>query len=85
VPGGQVTLLLQPLLNQPLQGADRLVETVSARRQDRLPIGIEDLPLHGEALNLRGCGGQKSDATGFRQGDVFRVEVQATTLAKTEQ
>jgi hypothetical protein len=57
-PGGQVRLLLRIQLpgDEALQRARRLEEAAVAGGQVGLPIDLEDLALHGQALDLGGGG-----------------------------
>ena len=76
----QVALLLAAFLDQLLQRADSLEEAVAKGRQDRRAGPVEDLALHGQALDLGSGSGEETDAAGFGGRDFFRTEVQETTL-----
>ena len=85
LPLRQVALLRAAFLDQLLQRADGLEEAVTTRRQDRRAGLVEDLPLHGQALDLRIGGGKEADAARFGGGDIFRTEVQETTLKLSQE
>ena len=85
LPLRQVALLRAAFLDQLLQRADGLEQAVTPRCQDRRAGLVEDLPLHGQALDLRRGGGKEADAARFGGGDFFRTEVQETTLKLSQE
>ena len=77
-PGGQVRPLprLQLPGDEALQRARRLEEAAVAGGQVGLPIDLEDLALHGQALDLGGGSRWELDAAGLGGRDLIVRKLQ---------